>query len=83
LRSQVLAALVSASYHVAITISDVELSLVEDGSSKARWKDYSISASAILLVVAALSGKQPPVGENVCIRYQSTDTKRHAQALPK
>ena len=70
----ILAALVSASYHIAIYNSDAEKRKILEGTSalgsirktspraatvptsRARWHDYSISASAILVVVANLSG---------------------------
>lgn len=52
----VFAALVSSSYHSAIALYPPEATEIEKGTSGARWRDYSLSASAILVVIASLSG---------------------------
>lgn len=53
----IIAALISSSYHAAVCGSQQEQTRIfKREQSKARWNDYSLSASAILVAVANLSG---------------------------
>lgn len=53
----IIAALISSSYHAAVCGSQMEQSrIINREQSMARWNDYSLSASAILVAVANLSG---------------------------